>query len=80
MRLVKTDVVGLGLNAVDTVLEVQSFPALGGKERVLSVSRQAGGQAATALVACRRLGLTARYIGKVGDDDAGRFQLESLRR
>lgn len=78
--MVKTDVVGLGLNAVDTVLEVQAFPALGGKERVLSVSRQAGGQAATALVACRRLGLTARYIGKVGDDDAGQFQLESLRR
>ncbi|MGH9353570.1 MAG: carbohydrate kinase family protein, partial [Terriglobia bacterium] len=76
--MAQIDVVGLGQNAVDTVLEVQAFPALGGKERVLSVSRQAGGQVATALVACRRLGLTARYIGKVGDDDAGRLQLESL--
>jgi sulfofructose kinase len=35
---------------------------------------------ATALVTCQRLGLCTRYIGTVGDDDAGRFQLASLRR
>ena len=40
---------------------------------------QAGGQVATALVTCRRLGLKARYIGKVGDDPGGKLQLESLR-
>lgn len=73
------DVAGLGLNATDTMLVVREFPPLGGKERVVSLSRQAGGQIATALVACQRLGLRTRYIGKVGDDEAGRFQLESLR-
>jgi sulfofructose kinase len=72
------DIVGLGLNATDTVILVRDFPALGSKERVISQSRQAGGQIATALVTCRRLGLSCRYIGKVGDDDAGRFQLRSL--
>ncbi len=72
------DVAGVGLNATDTVILVRDFPALGGKERVTSISRQAGGQVATALVTCRRLGLEARYLGKVGDDEAGRFQLESL--
>src|SRR5205807_2249617 len=76
----KVDVVGLGLNATDTVLVVREFPALGGKERVAAVSQQAGGQVATALVTCQRLGLGTRYIGKVGDDPAGRFQLASLRR
>lgn len=76
----KVDVVGLGLNATDTVVLVREFPALGGKERVLSASQQAGGQVATALVTCQRLGLRTRYIGKVGDDDPGRFQLASLRR
>jgi sugar/nucleoside kinase (ribokinase family) len=76
----RVDVVGLGLNATDTVVLVRDFPALGGKERVLSVSRQAGGQVATALVTCQRLGLRARYIGTVGDDDKGRFQRASLRR
>ena len=71
---------GLGLNATDTVMVVREFPALGGKERVVSVSERAGGQVATALVACQRLGLRTRYIGKVGDDAAGRFQLASLRK
>ncbi len=74
------DVVGLGLNATDTVVLVREFPSLGSKERVVGVSRQAGGQVATALVTCQRLGLRARYVGKVGDDEAGRFQLDSLRR
>ncbi|MDE3181710.1 MAG: ribokinase [Acidobacteriota bacterium] len=73
------DVVGLGLNATDTVILVRDFPALGSKERVLGMSRQAGGQIATALVTCRRLGLSSRYIGKVGGDAAGAFQLDSLR-
>jgi sulfofructose kinase len=75
----KIDVAGLGLNATDTVILVRDFPALGGKERVVRESRQAGGQVATALVTCRRLGLRCRYIGRVGDDDAGRFQLDSLK-
>jgi sulfofructose kinase len=80
LRRSSVDVVGLGLNATDMVFMVREFPPLGGKERVLSASRHAGGQVATALVTCQRLGLRARYIGKVGDDDAGRFQLASLRR
>lgn len=76
----KVDVVGLGLNATDTVMSVPKFPALGGKERVVASSMQAGGQTATALVTCSRLGLQVRYIGKVGDDPGGRLQLASLRR
>ena len=80
MRRSMVDIVGLGLNATDTVLMVREFPPLGGKERVVSLSQQAGGQMATALVACQRLGLQARYIGKVGSDEAGRFQLQSLRK
>lgn len=61
-------------------MTVGKYPAIGGKERVLAECTQAGGQVATALVTCRRLGLTARYIGKLGDDDGGRVQLASLRR
>jgi sugar/nucleoside kinase (ribokinase family) len=68
------------LNATDTVIRVRQFPALGGKERLLSSSMQAGGQIATALVTCQRLGLRTRYVGKLGDDIGGRFQLASLRR
>ena len=77
---VDVDVVGLGLNATDTVLVVRQYPPLGGKERVLSALRQAGGQMATALVTCQRLGRRSRYIGKVGGNEDGQFQLESLRK
>ena len=80
MPSAKVDVVGLGLNASDTVMMVRAFPALGGKERVVSSSIEAGGQTATAMVACCRWGLEARYIGRVGDDAGGRLQLASLRR
>ncbi len=31
------------------------------------------------MVACARLGLRAKYIGAVGDDERGRIQMESLR-
>jgi sulfofructose kinase len=40
---------------------------------------EAGGQVATALVTCTRLGLSARYIGSVGTDDWGKAQIASLR-
>jgi sulfofructose kinase len=75
----KVDVVGLGENATDNVMRLECFPAPGGKKRIRSVSRQAGGSVASALVTCRRLGLRARYLGTVGGDDNGRFQLASLR-
>jgi sugar/nucleoside kinase (ribokinase family) len=80
LRKNTVDVVGLGLNATDTVLLVRDYPSLGGKERVLSSSMHAGGQVATALVTCQRLGLRTRYIGKVGDDEGGKIQLASLKR
>ncbi len=76
----RVHVVGLGLNATDTVIRVREFPALGGKEKLLSSTIQAGGQVATALVTCQRLGLRTRYIGKIGDDSPGKFQLASLKR
>src|SRR5438128_9601929 len=38
-----------------------------------------GGQVATALVACRRLGLRVALLGAVGGDEAGRVVLQGLR-
>jgi sulfofructose kinase len=74
------DVVGVGLNATDTVIRVPRFHAFDSKMRVRSVERQAGGQVASAMVACRRWGLSTRYIGSIGDDDAGKFQQQELER
>jgi sulfofructose kinase len=73
------DVVGVGLNATDTVLTVPRFPGYGGKVPFTSEFYSVGGQVATAMVTCARLGLRAKYIGTVGDDERGRIQMESLR-
>ena len=72
------DVVGLGLNATDTLLIVQHFPAYAGKVPFEEEHLSPGGQVASALVACASLGLRTKYIGAVGDDLRGRIQLESL--
>jgi sugar/nucleoside kinase (ribokinase family) len=73
------DVVGVGLNATDTLLIVPHFPAYAGKVPFQEEVVSPGGQVASALVACARLGLRTKYIGTVGDDQRGRIQLESLR-
>jgi sugar/nucleoside kinase (ribokinase family) len=72
------DVVGVGLNATDTLLIVPHFPAYAGKVPFEEEHLSPGGQVASALVACARLGLRTKYIGAVGDDERGRVQLESL--
>jgi sulfofructose kinase len=73
------DVVGVGLNATDTLILAPHFPAYAGKTPFARELVSPGGQVATALVTCAKLGLTAKYIGTVGDDERGRIQLESLR-
>jgi sulfofructose kinase len=73
------DIVGVGLNATDTLLLLSKFPAYGGKVPFEQEVLSPGGQVASAVVACARFGLRAKYIGTVGDDERGRIQLESLR-
>jgi sulfofructose kinase len=73
------DVVGVGLNATDTLLLVPHFPAYAGKVPFQEEMLSPGGQVASAMVTCSRLGLRAKYIGTVGDDERGRIQMESLR-
>jgi sulfofructose kinase len=73
------DVVGLGLNATDTLILAPHFPAYAGKGPFLEEMLSPGGQVATAMVTCASLGLRAKYIGTLGDDERGRIQMESLR-
>ena len=73
------DVVGVGLNATDTMLVVPHFPAFGGKVPFHDEFYSVGGQVASAVVTCAKLGLRTKYIGTVGDDERGRIQLESLK-
>jgi sulfofructose kinase len=66
----KVDVVGVGLNATDTLIPLAHFPERGAKVEFRSATVLPGGQVASAMVACQRWGLRTRYVGKVGDDSA----------
>lgn len=73
------DVVGVGLNATDTMILIPHFPAYGGKVPFLEEIMSPGGQVASAMVCCAKLGLRTKYIGTIGDDVRGEIQWESLR-
>ena len=78
MNLPPVDVVGLGLNAMDYITVVPEFPRPDSKVSISEIRLEPGGQVATALVVCRRLGLDVRYVGSVGSDALGQAQLASL--
>jgi sulfofructose kinase len=78
MSVQQFDVAGVGLNATDTLLLIPRFPAYGGKVPITQEISSPGGQVASALVCCSKLGLATKYIGSIGDDERGRIQWESL--
>jgi sulfofructose kinase len=72
------DVAGYGLNSIDFLAVVAEHPLADSKQRLQRFARLPGGEIATALAACARLGWKARYIGSFGDDDLGSQARESL--
>lgn len=74
------DLVGVGLNATDTLIRLPQFPARGSKTEYSNASIMPGGQAATTVIACQTWGLNTRYIGKLGDDDAGNLHRQEFAR
>lgn len=64
------DLVGVGLNATDTLIALDRFPSRGAKVEFQTVQVLPGGQTASAVVACQAWGLRTRYVGKLGDDAA----------
>jgi sulfofructose kinase len=72
------DVVGFGLNAVDHLCIVPREAERGEKLKLVGFQRSPGGQAASAMVQCARLGLRTKYVGKVGGDAIGDYSLETI--
>lgn len=70
MPELKVDLVGVGLNATDTLIPLAAFPERGSKIEYSSPTILPGGQVATTVVACQHWGMRTRYVGKLGDDDA----------
>jgi sulfofructose kinase len=73
------DLVGLGLNATDTLISISDFPGPGSKANVHSLRVMPGGQVATAVIACRYWGIRTSYIGKLGDDPAAEIHRSAFR-
>jgi sulfofructose kinase len=73
------DIVGVGLNATDTIIRLPHFPVFNSKVEFRVSEVLPGGQVATAITACARWGLSARYVGKVGDDSAAALQKDKMR-
>jgi len=72
------DAVGFGLNSLDLLTVVAEHPRPNSKQRIQRFARQPGGQAATAMVTCARLGWRARYVGRFGEDEHGTISRTSL--
>ncbi len=72
------DVVGVGINATDTIIRLPRFPTLDSKVEIISSQMMPGGQVASAIVACSRWGLRARYVGKIGGDAAAQLQIDEM--
>lgn len=79
-ELANVDLVGVGLNATDTLIPLPAFPARGSKMEYSAASVMPGGQTATTVIACQAWGLRTRYVGKLGDDDAARLHREAFER
>jgi sulfofructose kinase len=74
----KVDLVGVGLNATDTVIALSHYPAPGSKVEYRTSTILPGGQVASAVIACQLWGLRTRYIGSLGDDLAATLHREAF--
>ena len=69
-RIGTVDLVGVGLNATDTLISLETFPERGSKVEYLGQTVLPGGQVASTVIACQHWGIATRYVGKLGDDAA----------
>ena len=72
------DVAGFGLNSIDLLAVVAEYPASNSKQRLQRFMHMPGGQIATALSACAKLGLRTSYVGSFGSDPLGAMSRNSL--
>ncbi len=75
-----TKVLSVGIATVDTIVLVNKYPAANERVVALDSIRAVGGPATTAAVTLARLGVEVALSCVIGDDDDGRFILETLKR
>ncbi len=75
----RPDVLVVGRSCLDTLAVVEAYPREDTKAPLESRILEGGGQGGTASACIARLGGKVLYVGRVGDDDEGRFCLRRLR-
>ena len=65
-------IAGVGHNCLDRLCTVEDYPPEDGSTHITSISIQGGGAVATAVAAAARLGVSAAWIGYLGEDGTGR--------
>lgn len=73
-------IVGIGANVFDTLYSVPTYPKEDTKMRATASTNAGGGPVATGLVAARKLGEEAAYIGMMSDDSGGKFLLSDFQK
>ncbi len=73
------DAIGFGALNLDKVFLVNEIPGAEEESYVLDLKIYPGGSSANTIVALSRLGLKTGFIGKVGDDEEGRYIINDLR-
>jgi sugar/nucleoside kinase (ribokinase family) len=73
------DVLVIGRNCMDHLRVIQSYPPENHKARIVSEYKEGGGQAGNAACCIKTLGGRVTLVGKVGDDDEGKFCLKRLK-
>ncbi len=71
-------IVGIGANVFDTLYNIPTYPTEDTKMRANASKTAGGGPVATGLVAARKLGEDAAYIGVLSDDNGGKFLKEDF--
>jgi sulfofructose kinase len=74
------DLVGVGLNATDTLIPLAHHPEQGSKVEYRTATILPGGQVASTVVACQHWGMRTRYVGKLGQDDAANLHRREFAR
>ena len=71
-------VLGIGGVTLDRIAVVQRIPGWDEIDYISETTVQQGGMVATAMVAVSRLGMGAKFIGGIGDDEEGRLVIDSF--
>ena len=72
------DILAIGIAAVDDRLFVSAYPPANSKAPILRSARLPGGLAATAAAAACRLGGSAIYLARFGDDELSSYMKSTL--